>query len=87
MVSPERCLLGVGVMVRPNCIHGLELQQSGGELRRARPEATDTGEVHLASGRISAPQGLGLLFVSSRLSHTWNMTWPEAGAKQTSVTE
>ena len=59
----------------------------GRELRRARPEVTATGEVHLASGRISAPQGLGLLFVSSWPSHTWNMTWPEAGAKQTSVTE
>ena len=27
MVSPERCLLGVGVMLRRNCIHGPELQQ------------------------------------------------------------
>ena len=58
-----------------------------GELRRVRLEATATGGVHLASGRISAPQGLGLFFVSSQLSRAWNTTWPEAGAKQISVNE
>ena len=36
-----------------------------GELRRVRLEATATGGVHLASGRVSAPQGLALLSVSS----------------------
>ena len=34
------------------------------ELWRAKPEATATGRLHLTSGRISAPQGLGLLSVS-----------------------
>ena len=57
------------------------------ELRMVRPEVMATRGVHLASGRISAPQGMGLLSVSSQLSHTWNTTWPEAGAKQISVTE
>ena len=37
-------------------------------LRRVRQEAMAIGGVYLSPGRISAPQGLGLLSVSSRLS-------------------
>ena len=67
---------------------GPELQQGRPVgLRRVRLGATATGEVHLASGRVFAHQGLRLLSVSSQLSRAWNTTWPETSSKQISVNE